>query len=398
MQPKEFEQRYFIDRKGTHCYKWDGLKEKYGREDMYSMWVADMDFQVAEPIREALRRRVDHGVFGYTMTPDGYLDAFCQWEEKRHGVKIPRDWVCFAPGVVPAIYWCVSAFTRKGEGVMISTPVYYPFKDAVEDLGRKLVRNELRSADGYYTFDFEDMERKLQTEQVKIYILCSPHNPVGRVWKEEELEKVLELCQKYGVLVLADEIHQDFTYGQHVHHSTLCERFAGYRENLIMMTAASKTFNLAGLKNSFVVIPSQERRNAYLEQVKRLQVDTGCLFGYTAVEAAYREGEPWLEDLLGVIRENFLSARELFRQELPGSVVTDLEGTYLMWVDLRACLPPQAVKEVVQDKARVAVDFGEWFSDRCGGFIRLNLATSRQMVEDAVRSIIRQVKACQEGA
>ncbi len=397
MEPHEFEQRYYTQRKGTSCYKWDILKSKYGSEDMISMWVADMDFRVAEPILDAIHCRVDHGVFGYTMPPEGYFDAFCKWEEKRHNVKVPKEWICFAPGVVPAIYWCVSAFSEKGDSIMINTPVYYPFREAVNDLGRKLVRNELVNTNGYYTFDYDDMERKLRDENVKIYILCSPHNPVGRVWKVEELERVLNLCHKYGVLVLADEIHQDFVYPGHVHTSTLCDRYQQYWDDLIMMTAASKSFNLAGLKNSFVMIPSDERRAIYMDFVKSVQVDTGCIFGYTAIEAAYRTGESWLDDVSKVIRANFEYARDLFQTELPNSVVTDLEGTYLMWVNLQAYLPDEDVKEVVQTRAKVAVDYGEWFSDRCGGFIRLNLATSRKMVESAVKSIIYQVKNYKKG-
>lgn len=391
MNTKEFTERYYVDRRGTWCYKWDSPEEQ-GKDHVISMSVADMDFKVPEAVTEAMIRRVEHGAFGYTITPDPYLEAFITWEKERHQVEIEKEWIRFSPGIVTGIYWCIQAFTQPGDAVIINTPVYYPFHEAILDLKRKLVRSELVPAEGRYTVDFEDFERKIVDEDVKMFILCSPHNPVGRVWKEKELEQLFDICGRHGVMIIADEIHQDFVYSGHTHISSLNVENGKYKENVILMASASKTFNLAGLKNSFVVIPSEEKRKVFDAYEVSPHVDTACLMSYVAVEAAYRCGVDWLEDLLKVIWENYEYAKNTFEKELPESIVTPLEGTYLFWVDLGAYVSADEIVDLVQEKARVVPDFGNVFSDKCGTFIRLNLATSMENVEKAVNAVIMQIR------
>ncbi len=392
MNSKEFTEKYYVERKNTDCWKWDKLNEQFGKEDVLPMWVADADFRCAESILAAFQKVVDHGVFGYNFPPEGYYDNFIRWEKEEHGCDVKREWIRFTPGIVPGLYSCVGAFTEPGDAVLINTPVYYPFSDSIRDMKRKRVCSELQNKDGYYIVDFEDFEEKIVKENVKLYILCSPHNPCGRVWKEEELKKLLDICVRHQVVVVSDEIHQDLIFGDNRHIPALAVSEGKYKENIILMTAASKSFNVAGLQNSYMVIPSEEKRKKLDAYTVYPSMTEGNYFGYVASEAAYGAGKDWLDGFKAVISENYEYLKTTVERELPGAVVTPLEGTYLAWVDLRKCVKKEDVKDIVLNKAKVAVDFGEWFSDESLGFIRINLATRIENVEKGVGAIIREVK------
>ena len=379
------------DRRGTNCSKWDILSSKYGDPDLISMWVADMDFKAPEEVTRALRKKTDFGIYGYSLTPDGYYRSFIRWEKERHGWDVNRDWIRFAPGVVTGIFWCIHMLTNPGDAVIIHMPVYYPFHHAVEDTGRRLIYSELVNTKGVYTIDFQDFEKKIVDNKVKVFILCSPHNPVGRVWTEEELETMLAICKAHHVTVISDEIHHDLIIGSRPHIPTATVKNGGYSDLIITLTSASKTFNLAGMKNSFVIIPGETLRNKFDALVLNLHEDTGNMLGYYAVEAAYTYGRQWLDTVLSVIRDNYEYIRNRIQNELPLAVLSPLEGTYLAWLDLSGYLgkaDENGMKHFVQEKARLAVDYGQWFGAGGNGFIRLNLATSPLWVKKAVDGLV----------
>ncbi len=379
------------DRRGTTCSKWDILSSKYGDPDLISMWVADMDFKAPEEVTRALRKKTDFGIYGYSLTPDGYYRSFIRWEKERHGWDVNRDWIRFAPGVVTGIFWCIHMLTNPGDAVIIHMPVYYPFHHAVEDTGRRLIYSELVNTKGVYTIDFQDFEKKIVDNKVKVFILCSPHNPVGRVWTEEELETMLAICKAHHVTVISDEIHHDLIIGSRPHIPTATVKNGGYSDLIITLTSASKTFNLAGMKNSFVIIPGETLRKKFDALVLNLHEDTGNMLGYYAVEAAYTYGRQWLDTVLSVIRDNYEYIRNRIQNELPLAVLSPLEGTYLAWLDLSGYLgkaDENGMKHFVQEKARLAVDYGQWFGAGGNGFIRLNLATSPLWVKKAVDGLV----------
>ncbi|MBR4691550.1 MAG: pyridoxal phosphate-dependent aminotransferase [Oscillospiraceae bacterium] len=400
----DFEKKYYWDRRGSGCAKWDGMKMGFGSDDLIAMWVADMDFRCPDSVREAMVSLAEMNTYGYTFPSPAYYRAFIDWELKRHGYRAEQPWIRYTPGVVCGIYRFLGALTQPGDACIILSPCYYPFMSAVEDTGRRLVCSILKNEGGYYTPDFADFEETIVREKVRAFILCSPHNPVGRVWTKEELAKLLAICEKHGVFVISDEIHQDLELtGKHV--PTLaaypCEKFA------VMLTAASKTFNMAGLSHSIAVVPDEELRKKYDAYCKPFTGMNSNMTGYVAVEAAYRGGEAWLEGCLDLLRSNARWAEETLTAALPGVTVSPLEGTYLQWVDLGAYLKQEELKAVVQDECRIAVDWGHQFfpsesrsegdrkaveAGKTDAHIRLNLATSRENVELAVTRLIDALK------
>lgn len=381
----------YVDRKGTHCEKWDGLGERFGREDLLALWVADMDFRVPQCVLEAEKDYLDTGVFGYYHPSEGYYQAFMDWEQERHGYSVQREWLRFSPGVVPAINWLIQIFTEPQDRVLVLTPVYYPFLHAVRDNERTLVACQLVHQDGQYTVDLAAFEAAIAENQVRMFIMSSPHNPVSRVWRREELTAMLDICKKHGVLVLSDEIHQDLTFDGHKH---IPSATAGdYRHMVITLTAASKTFNLAGCQNAFVVLPDAKLRKEYDAFTKRIHIREGNPFGYIAVEAAYRGGKAWLQQVQEIIWNNYGYLREQLAIHLPKACVTPLEGTYLMWVDFAAYLQPEEMERFFEETCGIAVDYGAWFEGDGQSHIRINLATSRENVEKAFSSILQGLQA-----
>lgn len=376
----------YIDRQNTDCCKWDGTLRQFGQEGLLPLWVADMDFQCPACVRLAVNAWAAHGAFGYYQVPEHYYDAFLRWEKEEHGLTLEREWIRFSPGIVSAIYWLVQLCTRPGDPVTVLTPVYYPFLNAIRDNGRELSPCDLRTdGAGRWTIDFDKLDSQLDRTGSKLLIFSSPHNPVGRVWRRDELETVCRICEKHGVRILSDEIHQDLILGDHPHIPT---QSLGLGQ-VVTLASASKTFNLAGLKNSFVVIPDPELREQYDVFARNLSVVDGPSVGYIAAEAAFRGGKPWLRSLLQQVGENYQAACARLAEELPAAVVAPLEGTYLLWVDLRPYVAPDRVHAVVQDACGLAVDYGEWFGgEDYRGYIRLNLATSLDNVMLALDRLI----------
>lgn len=376
------------DRRGSNSTKWDGLEGIFGDGDLLSMWVADMDFKAPPAVGQALRRTAEYNVYGYYLPGDGYYDAFIDWQRRRHGCEVRREWLRYSTGVVSGIFWTVDFMTRPGDACMILSPCYYPFMDAVVHTGRKLICCQLKEDQGRYSIDFDAFERQLAEHQVKLFILCSPHNPVGRVWTREELRTIMELCRKYHVFVISDEIHQDIILGPKPQVPTAT--VGDYSDMMLTLTAGSKTFNLAGAQNSYVIIPDDAIRARFDDYVKRIRVTRGSMFGYIAVEAAYRGGEEWLAAVLEAIRGNERFCRDHLAQNLPQAVVSPLEGTYLLWVDLAPYVPAGEIRDFMLHEARIAVDYGDQFfapGHPADTHIRLNLATPRCNVERAMEQL-----------
>ena len=381
----------YVERKNTNCAKWDGLVDTFGEDELLAMWVADMDFQVPAPVVNALADYVNKGVFGYPITPDSYLEAFIDWERKYHSYEVKKDWIRFSPGVVSAFNWIIQFMTNPGDAVIVTTPVYYPFLNAVKDNNRNLIVSDLMETDGVYTIDFADFEQKIIENHVSLFILCSPHNPVGRVWKKEELAKLLDICRKHHVFVISDEIHHDLTYSNHKHIPSAT--VGNYNDMLITLTAPSKTFNLAACQNSVIIIPDKTIRKKWDTFVNQIHVTSGNAFGYVAAEAAYKDGRAWFEEIKEIVYGNYLYMKETLENALPGIVVSPLEGTYLAWIDLKNHVKVEDVKDFMQKKCKLAFDYGDWFGgERFGTHVRMNLATSRENVEIAVKAMIENIQ------
>ncbi|MDO5591029.1 MAG: MalY/PatB family protein [Lachnospiraceae bacterium] len=386
------EELIYVDRKNTNCVKWDGQTGMFGEEGLHAMWVADMDIRAPKGVVDALKEYVEQGVFGYYKIPDAYNEAFIKWEREHHGFEVQKEWIRFSPGVVCAFHWFVKALTEPGDAVIVNTPVYYPFFHAVESNDRKLICSDLINENGKYRIDYDDFEKKIVENDVKAYILCSPHNPAGRVWREDELKTLFEICKKHNVYVISDEIHHDLVFGDHPHIPSLS--VGDYADRMVAITAPSKTFNLAGGQNSIVIIPDEKIRGKWDAFVDGIRIEMGNPFGYIAAEAAYRTGSDWLEAVKAQIQENVNYVRETLERELPGVIVSPLEGTYLCWIDLKAYVPADQVKEVVQKKCHLAVDFGDWFGgERFQTFIRMNLATSLENVKIGVDALVEGIKS-----
>lgn len=382
----------YKDRLGTDCNKWDGCEEKFGDENLLPLWVADMDFEAPSCVKQALKKYVDFGVFGYYQIPNRYYEAFINWEKTYHDYDVKKEWIRFAPGVVPAFNWLIHILTNERDGVLITPPVYYPFKDAVVNNNRTLVESPLMRLEDHYEFDYEDFERKIKEQNVKLFIFCTPHNPVGRVWKRDEIVKVLDICKKYGVYVIADEIHQDIIMDGY--QKVTAAATGNYDEIMVTLTAATKTFNLAGCQNSIVVIPNESLRKRYDDYLTRLRITGGNAFGYIAVQSAYEGGRKWLDEVLNIIEENYHLMKSILEEKLPKVWIPKLEGTYLMWIDLGAYVSADEIESVIQKDCGLAVDYGSWFGGEAyGTFIRVNLATREENIRLAAEKIVEVLEA-----
>ncbi len=381
-----------IDRRETDSLKYDFAVRRNKPADILPLWVADMDFKVPPAVIEALTTRAQHGIFGYTDGRDAYYSAVQNWFSKHFNWDTQTEWTVKTPGVVFAVSTAVRAFTERGDAVLIQPPVYYPFTEAIQVNERKLVKNELVYRDGRYSIDFEDFERKIIENQVKLFILCSPHNPVGRVWTREELTQLGEICLKHNVLVVSDEIHADFTYPGHSHtvFASLDTRFAA---NSITCTAPSKTFNLASLQISNIFIPQRELRRQFKQELTRVGYSQPNVMGLDACRAAYEHGGPWLDELRTYLLQNLLFAREYIAQHIPGVRLVEPEGTYLIWLDFRSLgLSGKMLDDLIVYKAGLWLDAGEMFGDGGEGFQRVNIACPRATLEEALRRLARALE------
>lgn len=375
------------NRRGTNCFKYDFAREMGMPEDVLPLWVADMDFPTAPAVLERLHALAEHGIFGYTGVKDAYFSAVHNWYAQRFSWETQRSWLVTTPGVVFAIAIAIRAFTQKGDAILIQQPVYYPFADKVTENDRQLVVNPLILKDGRYEMDFADMERKIVDYHVKMLLLCSPHNPVGRVWTKEELLRVGEICQKHGVLVVSDEIHADFTYAGHTHRvfASVKSEFADFT---ITCTAPSKTFNLAGLQNSNIFIPNRQLRHAYKKELSACGCGgTNCM-GMAACQAAYEAGADWLEQLKQYLAGNLAYIRQFLREKLPDIALIEPEGTYLVWLDLRKLgLTEQQQRQLIVQDAKLWLDTGTLFGQGGEGFERINIACPRTTIKQAMQRL-----------
>lgn len=382
-----------IDRIGTDSIKWDPatLKQFFGEEGVLPLWVADMDFKAAEPIINKLRERVDHGIYGYSARPDSYYESIVNWTKRRFGWDIKKEWIEFTPGIVPAINYLVQALCMPGDKILIQEPVYYPFAKSIENNGCHVVVNQLEFNGEEYHIDFADFEEKVKDPKVKMFILCSPHNPVSRVWTEEELIKMGELCLANDVLVISDEIHNDLVYSgyKHIMFASLSEEFA---KNSVTCTAPSKTFNLAGMQASNIIIPNKEIMNKYREQLERHNISIQNPFSIIALEAAYNEGEEWLEELLQYLEGNIKFIKEYLEKYLPKAKLISTQATYLGWIDLREYeTDGEKLEKIVVKEGKVGLDGGTWFGKGGAGFMRLNFACPRTLLEEGLSRLCKAV-------
>jgi cystathionine beta-lyase len=347
------------------------------------MWVADMDFPAPKPVVDALVARAKHGIYGYTETPEGYHAAIQEWMWSRHGWEIHPQWIVTTPGVVSALALLVRAFLKPGEKAIIQTPVYYPFFHVLEINDIEVVRNPLIVEDGKYRMDFEDLQVKARDPQTKMLILCSPHNPVGRIWTREELTRLAEICAASDLLIVSDEIHADLSFKPFTPFGTLEDKFTG---NLVVCTAASKTFNLAGLGTSNIIIPDRGIRDRFSKYIFQNGVyDTG-FFGRLATEIAYTQGAEWLDQLLDYLAGTLSYMEKFFRKNLPQIRMTRPEGTYLAWLDCRAIgMTSAALSRFFFDSANVYLENGAIFGPDGDGFLRMNIATPRKLVKEALQ-------------
>jgi cystathionine beta-lyase len=379
-----------IDRYNTNSIKLDYLQSVFGTDDVLPMWVADMDFEAPLPVSEALVTKAKHGIFGYSDGTESYYEAVMGWMSRRHDWRIEKDWICFSPGVVPALLWLVRAFVKPGEKVVLQSPVYPPVFRSIESNGAELLNNQLKLENGQYVIDFADLEEKLKSG-AKMLILCNPHNPVGRVWNREELMKIGELCLQYHVLVVSDEIHSDLVYpGQkHIPFAALSEELA---MNSIVCTAPSKTFNLAGLQTSNIIIPNPELRRVFKEVLALNGISHPNIFGLVAMEAAYNEGEEWLDQLLNYLQENLNYLLQYLESNISWVKAIIPEGTYLVWLDFRELgLKPKALQAFLLKNARVAMNAGYTFGPGGEGFERLNIACPRSVLQEGIQRIAQAV-------
>ena len=376
-----------IQRKGTDTYKWDALKELYGRDDLISMWVADMDFKSPKVVIDKMKERLQHGIFGYTFVSDSFNQSVKNWMKKRHDWDIEKDWITVTHGVVPGVNFAIRAFSHPGDKVIVQTPVYYPFFSAVQNTGRILVENPLKYENYDYTMDFDDLESKIDS-RTKILILCSPHNPVGRVWTEKELKRLSQICAKNNIIILSDEIHSDIIMNGFKHLPTSL-----FYDKTVSFYSSSKTFNLAGLQTSVAIIPNEKLRVEFQNSMDNLNLFSSNIFGLLAMQTAYDQAEPWLKSLIDYLENNYKLLKDFFSLNFKDVKITDLQGTYLTWMDFNSLgLSQDKLNDIFVNQARVALVDGEKFGKNGKGFMRVNIATPRVVLEQGLRRIKKALK------
>lgn len=376
-----------IDRKKTNSLKYDFAVERGRDADVLPLWVADMDFQAPKPVLDALQNAVSHGIFGYSEVKGEYFDVLYRWFDSRFDWQPKSEWLVKTPGVVFALAMAVRALTKEGDSVLIQPPVYYPFFEVIRDNNRKIVESPLLLADGHYEIDFDDLEEKIASQNVKLFLLCSPHNPVGRVWTKEELQKLGELCDRYHVFVVADEIHCELVYEGHDYtpFASLSKRF---RQNSVTCVSPSKAFNLAGLQIANIIAADEGVRRRIDRAININEVCDVNPFGVIATIAAYNEGGAWLDALRKYLWENYEYLYRFFEQRLPQYPVLPLEGTYLVWIDCRASsIGSDATTLRLQEEQKLMVNSGTLYGPGGEGFIRLNIACPRTLLADGLERI-----------
>ena len=396
MNTTDFTKTYYINRRGTHSRKWDGEHLKFSRTDLLPLWVADMDFMTPPCLQEAIANYVKTTPLGYTMTNPKYLEAVIDWYKRRHNCILSKDWLTSAPNVITGIMWSIGAFTKTNDTITVLSPVYGAFDTSASDAQRHIVPIAMRrTTDNRYTVDYDAFESTIIQQDVKLFIHCNPHNPIGHVWTEEEMTQLFSICKRYDVLIISDEIHQDLITGSTPFTSTLSVSNGHYADHMITMSSVSKSFNMASLHHAEVIIPNDELRSQYNTYKALVYHTDSDVIAEAAITVAYThpEAKTWLNAALTVIRENYeYLCRELL-SALPKLRISPMDGTYLAWIDFGAYVMADDMHDVFENQCRIAPSFGEWFG---GGsyatFVRLNLATSLTNIKVATHSIIEHIQ------
>ena len=397
-----------IDRTGTNCLKWDACKDVFGKDDILPMWVADTDFEAPKEAIDAMKKRLEHGIFGYTYRSESFNNAVISWMKKRHGWDIEDEWITFSPGIVPAISIAVNTFTHPGDKVIVQTPIYPPFQSVVEKID-----NEFMFLDGRYYMDIDKLEEQISLkdlsytnnttnenrdfdDRVKLLLLCNPHNPSGRVWTKEELLRIGEICLKNNIIIVSDEIHSDIIYKGHK-HIPIASLSKELEQNTITCIAPSKTFSLAGLSTSAIIIPNKEIRSMFNNTLGTLEVDGGNIFGTIALEAAYNHGEEWLEELLTYLEGNLDYLMKYFEDRIPRIKPVRPDASYLIWLDCsEEGVEGKELVDFLVNEAKVGVNPGFKFGESGRTFVRLNIGCPRSTLEEGLRRIEEAVKKFSE--
>lgn len=387
MDSKSFDERYAADRRGTSCLKFDFGMQRKGRTDLLPLWVADMDFKLPDEILSDFHRRIDHGIFGYTDPDAEYYAALDRWFFLHHGYHVEAKNVTTGCGIVYALAVSVRAFTNAGDAILIQQPVYYPFRKVIEDNGRRMVNNQLHYESGKYTIDFKDLEQKIVAHDVKAVIFCSPHNPVGRVWSRQELEQLGDICLRHKVILMADEIHCDFTYPGH-EFTSFMTLDAKYRANLAVYTSPSKTFNVAGFQPANVIIENKALRAGYRSANAAAGYSQGNIMAQIAVKSVYTKGDKWARELMEYITGNMEYMRAFIKENLPKAHFVEPEGTYLAWVDFSEYgFTDEELEGIILNEAKLWLDSGKVFGPATAQFERFNIACPRVTLEQAMRQL-----------
>ena len=395
MNTIDFTETYYIDRRGSHSRKWDGEHLKFSRTNLLPLWVADMDFMPPQCIQEAICTYVKAQPLGYTMTNPKYLEAVIDWYKRRHNCILSKDWLTSAPNVITGIMWCIGAFTKPNDVIAVLSPVYGAFDTSASDAQRQIIAIPMkRSDDNRYTVDYEAFETAITKHDVKLFIHCNPHNPVGHVWTENEMDRLFSICERHKVLIISDEIHQDLITGPTPFTPTLSVCNGVYKDNIIAMSSVSKSFNMASLHQAEVIIPNEGLRNQYTAYKAQVYHTDADVIAETAIAAAYThpEAEAWLTDVLAVIRENYDYLCNELLSVLPELRISPMDGTYLAWIDFGAYVKAEDMHDLFENKCRIAPSFGEWFGgESYATFVRLNLATSLANIKIATNTIIQYI-------
>ena len=395
MNTIDFTETYYIDRRGSHSRKWDGEHLKFSRTDLLPLWVADMDFMTPQCIQEAICNYVKANPLGYTMTNPDYISAVMNWHKRRHNCNLEQDWLTSAPNVITGIMWCIGAFTKPNDVIAVLSPVYGAFDTSASDAQRQIIAIPMkRSDDNRYTVDYEAFETAITKHDVKLFIHCNPHNPVGHVWTENEMDRLFSICERHKVLIISDEIHQDLITGPTPFTPTLSVCNGVYKDNIIAMSSVSKSFNMASLHQAEVIIPNEGLRNQYTAYKAQVYHTDADVIAETAIAAAYThpEAEAWLTDVLAVIRENYDYLCNELLSVLPELRISPMDGTYLAWIDFGAYVKAEDMHDLFENKCRIAPSFGEWFGgESYATFVRLNLATSLANIKIATNTIIQYI-------
>lgn len=375
-----------VPREGTNCLKYDAREWIFKTNDVLPLWVADTDFKTPDFIVNAIKERASHEIYGYTFKPDSYFEAITDWMKRRHSWEVKKEWISFSPGVVAGITIAIETFSKPGDGVVVQPPVYFPFFESVKGTKRKMIENPLKIENGRYTFDFDDLKSKID-EKTKLLLLCNPQNPGGMVWTKNELEELANICFDNNIMVISDEIHSDLVFkgNRHIPFASLSEKAA---KNSVVCMAPSKTFNVAGLASSLVIISDKTKYARYERALNVGHLGMGNIFGSVALEAAYKNGEQWLNELLDYLWENYVFLETFIKENLPKVKVMKPEATYLIWLDFREYgMNDDELMQFTVEKAKVGLNNGGRFGTGGYGWLRLNIGCPRSVLEEGLQRL-----------